>query len=251
MLRIVAALLAAILLCSPANSRAEENDPKAIVVKAIKAHGGEEFLSKHKAGQLKSKGTMTLEGLGDVEFTSESAYMFPNKFKESIEMTVQGQTISVVTIANGDKCTIKANGSEVEVNDQIKSSLRDAQHMLKVGRLVALVKEKGFELSAAGEIKVDDKPAIGVRVTAKDQQEITLYFDKATSLLAKVEHKSVDPNTGKKIAEERILMEYKKNEAGIPMVKRLRVLRDGTVYMVADVTENKLLEKIDDSEFKK
>jgi hypothetical protein len=60
------------------------------------------------------------------------------------------QTITLETRINGDKESIEANGTPVPINDAIKSSLKDVGHVMKVGRLVGLVKEKGYELSAAG-----------------------------------------------------------------------------------------------------
>src|SRR4249919_2942732 len=91
-------VLAAGFFIIPASLRAADDDPKAILSKAIKAHGGEEFLTKHMAGQSRHKGKITLAGVGEVEFTQETAYMLPDKLKESVELTVAGQKIKVVTL---------------------------------------------------------------------------------------------------------------------------------------------------------
>ena len=125
--------------------------------------------------------------------------MVPDKFKESMELSVAGQKISVVSMMNGDKITIEANGTEVPITDDIKKAMKEAKHLIKVSRMTSVLKEKGFELSAAGEIKIDDKPAVGIRITAKDQKDITLYFDKKTGLLAKAEHRQTDAQTGNEI----------------------------------------------------
>src|SRR5262249_40754040 len=140
-------LSAVVLLASVPGSRAADEDPKAIVAKAIKAHGGEDDLAKYKAAQATNKGKITLPGVGEVEFTQNLSYMLPDKIKDVMELSVGGQKINVVTVANGDKISIEVNGKAIEVPDQAKEALKDARHMMKVARLVPLVREKGYELS--------------------------------------------------------------------------------------------------------
>jgi hypothetical protein len=252
MSRVLTPLLsvAAMLAASPA-VRAADDEARAVIVRAIKAHGGEEQLAKYKASQSRGKGKITLPGVGEVEFTQEVSLMQPDKFKETTELTVGGQNIKVVTVVNGDKMSIEANGQAVEVNDQIKATLTDARHLLKVARMRPLVHEKGYDLALAGEVKVEGKSAVGVLVTAKGQKDVSLYFDKETGLLAKLEHRTVDAATGNEVNEERVVLEYKKSENGIPVAKRVAVRRDGKPYIELEVLESTLLEKLDDSEFKK
>lgn len=244
-----AALLSAIVLFSPA-VRADD-DAKAIVAKAVKAHGGEEALAKYQAGQAKNKGKISIPGVGDAEFTQQTAFMMPGKFRESMELSIGGQTITIETRANGEKISITANGNDVPMTDAIKATFKDVGHVMKVARLHALLKEKGFELSTAGESKVEDKPVLGVRVAMKDQKDVTLYFDKTTNLLTKIEFRTTDPMTGNEMTEERIVQEYQKSPEGLPAPKKLLIKRDGKDYLSAEVLEMKFLEKLDDAEFQK
>src|SRR4051794_25965905 len=108
MARLLFGLLAVALLNLPTALRAEDG-PKDILAKAIKAHGGEEYLTKHIASKNKNKGKITLPGVGEAEFTQETASMLPDKFRESMELTIGGNTIKVVTVMNGDKISIDAN----------------------------------------------------------------------------------------------------------------------------------------------
>jgi hypothetical protein len=241
-----------LLLGPTAGPRAADDDPKAIIAKAIKAHGGEEALTKYKATQSKTKGKMTIPGAGEVEFTQEAASMLPDKLKETLMLDVGGMKVNVVTLIDGDKVSIEAAGNEIPITDDIKKALKGAQHMMKVARLVSLVKDKDYELSALGEVKVEDKPAVGVLVKSKGHGDISLFFDKGTGLLAKVEHRTVDGSTGKEITEERIVVKYgDKTKEGIALPKEVLVKHDGQTFMKAEVLESKVLEKLDDSEFKK
>lgn len=244
------ALLSAVaLLAAATRGPAADDDAKAIVVKAIKAHGGEETLAKLKAGQAKNKGKIDLPGVGEVDFTQDVSYMLPDKLKESLELQIMGMRIPIQTLINGESISIEVNGQKIDPPEAAKTALKDAGHMMKVARLTALVRDKGYELSLIGEAKVEGKDAVGVRVSYKDAKDISLYFSKETGLLAKLEHRTND-STGKEIVEERVIAEYQKID-GLPMPKKVIVKHDGKTFLTAEVEEVKLLEKLDDSEFKK
>lgn len=228
------------------------DDAKEILTKAIKAHGGEDTLAKMKAGQTQNKGKMKLPGVGEVEFTQEASYMLPDKLKEVLTMEIANQKINVTTILNGDKVSIDANGMEVPITDEIKSALKDAREMMKAARLVPLLKEAEYKLSVIGESKVEGKAAIGILVEAKGKKDMSFYFNKETGLLAKLEYRSVSPGTQKEVTEERVILEYQQKDKNMPPIpKKIVVKHDGEQFMEAEVVEFKLLESIDDSEFKK
>jgi hypothetical protein len=244
-----AVLSAAALLGLASRGPAADDDAKAIVAKALKAHGGGETLAKLKAAQSKNKGKINLPGVGEVEFTQEISYMLPDKLKDSIELQIMGMRIPVLTLVNGESITIEANGQKIDPPEEAKTALKQAGHMIKVARLYPLVNEKGYELSLIGEAKVEGKDTIGVRVSKKDENDISLYFSKETWLLTKLEHRTND-STGKEVVEERIITEYQKID-GLPAPKKVVVKHDGKTFLTAEVEEVKLLEKLDDSEFKK
>src|SRR5688500_6290336 len=107
MIRATTPFLAVALLAFAPGLRAAAHDPKDIIAKAITAHGGAEFLDKHLAARAQNKGKITVPGLGEAEFTQEIAYMLPDKFRDNLELNIAGQKLSVVTVANGKKITIK------------------------------------------------------------------------------------------------------------------------------------------------
>ncbi|QJX00572.1 hypothetical protein [Frigoriglobus tundricola] len=244
----------ALLVCAlavsllPAARAADE--PKDLLAKAIKAHGGEEHLTKTRAAQIKTKGKIDLPGVGEVDFTQESSHMFPDKFRDTLEFKVMGQDVSVFTLINGDKVTLEVNGKAIDAADKLKEAVKGTGQVFEVSRLVPL-KDKKYELSTIGEDKVEGKPAVGVRVSTKGQKDVNVYFYKETGLIAKIEHRTTDQATGKEINEERILVEYAKNKDGIQTPKKVVIKHDGKQFIEAEVLELNLLEKLDDSEFKK
>lgn len=223
-----------------------DSGPQDIIDNAMKAHGGVERLTKFQAVQIKSKGT--LEILGGISFTQESMIQMPNKLKDEMQMEVMGNTITVKTVYDGKKVSVTANGQAVPVNDQIETEIKEAVALMGVMRLVAL-KGQGYELSPLGEVKVNDKPAVGIKVTRKGHRDVDVYFDKKTNLVAKIERRGVDPMNGQEFTEERIIQEYQDKD-GLKVAKKVLVNRDGKKYLEAEVLETKSLEKIDDSEFK-
>jgi len=254
MRRMFLSVLSVVVLLGFVSQTRAADDAMAILTKAIKAHGGEEKMSKLKAVKSKSKGTMTLPGAGDFPFTQEITAMQPNKLRDTLELKVGDKTITRTLWFNGDKLSIEQDGKEITLDDDmtkaIKERLLDASYMGKVSRLLPLVKEKGFEMSLVGEEKVEGKPAIGVLVKSKGHKDITLYFDKETSLLAKVQFRTVKEGTEKEVTEDRIVASYEK-EDGLPFPKKIVVKHDGEKYVEAEVVERKILEKVDDSEFTK
>ncbi len=251
MSRLLTLSLSAVVLfvLAPA-ARAADDNPKDILAKAIKAHGGEEYLTKNKAAQLKTKGKLNIPGVGEVEFTQETSYMIPDKFKDTMEFKVMGQNVSVFTLINGDKVTLEVNGKAVDAGDKVKEAMKEIGQVMEVGRLVPL-KDKKYELSIIGEDKVEGKKVIGIRVSTKGKKDVNVYFNKETGLIAKVEHRTPDPATGKEINEERIITEYGKGKNGVPQPKQIVIKHDGKQFLEAEVLEITMLEKIDDGEFKK
>jgi hypothetical protein len=237
--------LAASAILISAGPALAQDDVRVVVEKAIKAHGGAEKLTKFKAGRMKVKGKIELGG--GIEITQDVAYMLPDKVREEVNLEVDGNQIKQVVTINGAKVAIEVNGKKIPVPDKVKDAIKDVGYLLSVSRLVPL-RAKTFELSPLGEAKVDGKAAIGIRVSKKGQKDMNVYFYKKTGLIAKLEHRTVDPLSGQETTEERIVSEYKDAD-GIPLPRRVTLRRDGKLFLTAEVLEGQFLESIDDGEF--
>jgi hypothetical protein len=240
-------LAVSLLLVGRSPARAQD-DVQAIIAKAIKAHGGEEKIDKHKAAQIKMKGIVHI--MGGINYTEDAAFHLPNKIKSVQRLEINGQQVTITIGYNGKEAWMNLNGMNIDqMIDKITELLKEQAYMSEVSRLTPL-KDKKFELSALGEGKVEGKPALGVRVSSKGHKDVNLYFDKATGLLTKIEHRTIDPASGKELNEERVITEYKDVD-GEKEVKKAVVYRDGEKYVDAEVVEIKHLDSIDDSEFNK
>jgi hypothetical protein len=241
-------LLAAGLLAAVNGQDQTPNDARAVIQKAIQAHGGAEVLNKFKAARSKTRGKMEL--LDGVPFTQEMVYQLPNQFRETTELDAFGQKVGVTTVFDGEKAWLVLNANVQEVDDKLLTELKEAAHLLRAGRLTYLLEDPAIQLSLVGELKVNDRPAVGIKVERKGNRELALYFDKESGLLTKTARKALEANSGQEIAEERIITEYQK-VAGMQSPRKLLINRDGKKFMEAEVTEIQFMEKATPESFAK
>ena len=248
MRRFVSILVASCFLLGLALSgrAGDDKEAAAIIDKAVKAHLGKE---KKSSGAYRGKNKGTLFILGqELEFTQEIALQLPGKFKETMDLTIMDKKITVKTVFDGKQGWIRAGDKDVPVTKEILEEFKSAADMIAIAQGV-FVKDKSIKLSLLGEVQVNGKPALGVKVSKKGK-EINFYFDKKTGLTAKVERRTRDFMSGQEVTEERIITEYQK-VSGRPAPKKVVVQRDGKKFLEAEVVETQFPEKVEDSEFAK
>jgi hypothetical protein len=247
---ILTACAAALVLAVAAPARADEQaDVKAILDKAIKAHGGEEALAKKKVEVVKSKGKYY--GMGDgIDFTSEMIVQAPDRFRSEVDVEAGGMQIKIVQVVNGNKGWMKFAD---QVQDMNKEQLEEAKaqfYLRKVGTLVPL-RDKAFKVSPLGEVKVDGKPAAGLRIESMGERDVSLFFDKETGLLIKSEMRGKDPMAGDKEFNGEIFYgDYKKVD-GVQTPFKVTLKRDGEKFVESEVTDVKREDKVDETTFNK
>ena len=223
-------------LCTSTAWPGDDQQARAIIDKSIKALCGEAALTKHAATTFKEKGTY--HGMGTpLPYTGSYAMQFPDRFRMEI-------TDFFTIVVNGDKGWIKAGG---ETKEMTKEELASQHNDLRAGWISFLLplKDKAFTLTAIGETKVDDRPAVGVKVTRPGYPEVKLYFDKATNLLAKSEYKTKLPEQNYKDADAEGYFSNYKDFDGVKVATKMVMKRDGKMYVEAEVTEYKAAGKLD------
>ena len=225
----------------------EQGDVQKILDQAIKAHGGEEKLSKLQAATIKEKGTFF--GLGKpVPYTGESAVDGKDKIRTIIEGTVKGETFKVVLVVNGKKGWIQIGGKTKALD---KAELLEERTQMYADWVASLapLRKKGFKLSPVGEVQVGGKPAVGIRVERDGRPAVSLFFDKKNHRLVKSEFAIPDAKAGgKEVLEEIIFKDYKDFQ-GVPHPTRILIDRDGKRYVDSEVTDLHLQEHLDESLF--
>ncbi len=250
-----AAAAAGLVLVLAAPARADDQaEMKALIDKAIKAHGGEANLAKYKATTWKGKGKV--HTMGGIEFTGDW-FETDGKLRFNLELDFMGMAIKVTQVVANDKGweKVSVGGMDVMNDEMSKEEIEETQEELYANRIMSLqafaAKDKGLELATLGEVKVNDKPCLGVRVSSKGHRDVSLFIDKETHLVVKAEHRVKDfDEGGQEYNQEYYQSEYKEFD-GIKEPTKTVVHRDGKLFLEIETTEFKHLEKLDDSLFQK
>ena len=241
MKRLLGALLAITLAAGPAiTARADDKDPKAILDKAIKALGGEEKLKKAEAISWKTKGTITFGG-NENEIKIHATAKGLDHYRRESEGEFNGEPRKFVVVLSGDKGWRKFGEEPMEMDDDALANQKRSTYLEVLPMTLVPLKGKDFKLEAAGEEKVDDKPAVGIKVTGPDQKDFTLYFDKESGLPVKLVAKVVGFQ-GDEYTQETTYKDYKDFD-GIKKATKVDSKRDGEDFIKSEITEFKVLDK--------
>jgi outer membrane lipoprotein-sorting protein len=221
---------------------ADATDTNAILNKAIKALGGEEKLSKIKAASWKTKGTITFGG-NDNEVATESTLQRPDHCRREFEGDFGGNKLKGVFILAGDKGWRKFGDNLTELDKNGVANEKQTVYLTVIPIIVLPLKSKDFKIAAAPEENVDGKPAVGIKATAPDGKDFTIYFDKDTGLPARIVAK-VAGFMGDEYTQETTFGDYREM-AGIKKATKIQVKRDGEKFQDFQVTEFKILDKVD------
>ena len=223
---LAASLLAASLLTASV-SRAQAADEgedaaqaRAIIDKAVKAHGGADKLSQFKAVSAKWFGKHKIENeyYGDaVRFVTYEMPTDGMPVKIRIDFDVEnpkGSNFAFSRVVNGKKGWQGSGQRTRDLKDAEVTQIVDefyAHWLASVVPLkdIVLQKENGFEFSVFGNVAVDGKDAVGVWVTCKGRPDVILSFDKETGLVIKSGRRAKDPVTNEEYSAESIYRDHK------------------------------------------
>jgi hypothetical protein len=221
-------------------TRADEVDTKAVLDKGIKALGGEEKLGKAGSYTVKAKGTITFGG-NDNEIKTQATVEGLDHYRAEFEGQFNGDTIKGVTIVNGNKGWRKVGDNKDELDaDAIANEKRTIYLAVLPATLVPL-KGKDYKLEPAGEEKVDDKPAVAIKVTGPDGKDFKLYFDKESGLPVKLVAKVIGFQ-GDEFTQETTYSSYKDFD-GAKKATKISAKRDGEKFIEQEVIDFKLIDK--------
>jgi outer membrane lipoprotein-sorting protein len=238
----------ALALSSPF-APAQDDENRALVQKAMKAHGGKELIKKYRSAEIKMTGSIKIMGV-EAKFKGDVAFQFPDKMRNSIAVEINNMNIDVVQVFDGKTFYVNAAGKTIELKEEkFIDEMKESIYVEKVSSLVDL-DDKEYKLSALGEAKVSGKDAVGIRVSREGKRDVNLYFDKNTSLLVKYEFRGRDPIGMMEVTQEKILSEYKE-VMGIQSAMKLAVHFDGNPAMELEVTSIRYAESLDESLFAK
>jgi hypothetical protein len=228
---------------------AQDTDLKAVLRKSIAAHGGEKNLAKFKGVTSKFKGTMEIMGI-KADVTGETSMQKPDKVKNVMTLNLNGKSIDIVTVFNGEKLWVAVMGQTKEIDDEkVLKAAREEMQAESAGSLADFLKAP-YQLSAIGDVKVKGKDAIGIRVSKKDQKDISMFFDKKTYLVVKTEMRTLDAMTGQEVTQEKFILGYQEKN-GMKIAKHVEIVKDGKLFMDLEITDVQVFDKHNDAIFAK
>jgi hypothetical protein len=225
-----------------------EDKAEAIVEKAIQAQGGEANVAKLRTMRIKVEGTAALApGQPDLPFTIEDTWQMPTRYKTTSTFQVMGRKLIQTQVIDGDRGWIQIDGRTQDLPKEAITEMSEQKYAEDLDRL-AFLKGRGIQLSALGEIKVDGRPAVGIVVKSAGHREVKLYFDKASGLLVKREHRVLDPSSGGEVGQEVIFDDYQAQD-GLKHYKKITAYRDGKKVLEAKVTQIEFFKNLDEKVF--
>ena len=161
MFRTCTLLLAGLALAArPLSVPAQEDETRAVVIDAMKAHGGKEALRKYLGSQAKYKGTVEAMGV-TVKVEGEVFQNYPDRMKNIIKVEVNNMNFEIQQGYDGKVLWISTMGATKEIDDkELLAEMKESIHSERVTALVDL-DSKEFKLSALGEMKIQGKDAVG------------------------------------------------------------------------------------------
>jgi hypothetical protein len=240
----LAPALVAGLFAAPANAA---DDAKAIIQKAIDAHGGADKLNKVEAARIKSKGTISIQGM-DIELTSEAVYRMPDKIRTDLDLNVMDQKLHITQVIAGDKVTIVSPQGKMQLEGPQLEEGKMGVYMLSVFRLTPLLDDKSFTLKALGDRTANGQELVGVQVSSKGRKDVKLFFDKKTGMLARVERTGLEPGGTNEVPREEMFSNYKDFD-GIKRHTKTLVNVNGAKLLDTEISEYKTLDKVDEKTF--
>jgi hypothetical protein len=237
------ALVFAGLLIPPTLLRADDRaDALAIVDDAIKAHGGADVLAKAQGFTRKGTGSLLPFGPPGLPFTDELTVSLPDRSRHAVEIDKKSR---IVLVLNGDKGWRSEGGPADELGGVRLKEVADEVYVLWLTTLTPLKKDD-VTLKPLPPTKVDDKPAVGVSVSAKGRPDVKVYFNKDSHLLVKIEREALQG--GQKVDKEYLYGDYKDVD-GVKLPGKLTENVNGK--KLTDITASYKLHKPDDATFGK
>jgi hypothetical protein len=206
---LAASFLAASVSRARAGGEREDAEARAIIDRAIKAHGGADKLSQFKAVSAKWVGKRKVENMFYWDAVYVVTYEMPDKIRLDAEVeNPKGGKFAFSRVVNGKKGWLGwANGTR-DLKEAEVAQILDELYAHSLASVVPF-KDKGFEFSLVGSVAVDGKDAVGVRVSCKGRPDVNLFFDKKTGLAVKSERRAKDPGTNEEYAAESIYRDHK------------------------------------------
>ena len=177
-----------------------------IVDRAIRATGTTaDRLEQLQVSTQKMRGVMVAP-VGELPTRKGLLYQGDNQFRAAFEISVNDRMTGTSLGISGEKgWRIYPTGISDALGESEINDIRDELYCRWLSTLAPL-KSNDVTLETLPSIKVNQQPAVGVKVTRKGKPTVSLYFDKKTMLLVKSVFTGRE--SGVKVTKETIFSDF-------------------------------------------
>jgi hypothetical protein len=215
---------------------------------AVRAHGGKEKLSQLDTLLTGTKATIRL-GSDSATVESETWLSYPSRMKRVSRYKLRGEDHTEVIVLNGDRGWVIRDKEKRECNKREIEYLRFGLYTQHILTLHPLLEDPRFTLTPLGKRTINGRWCVGIKVSAKGQKDVRLYFDITTGLLAKVECPGLTAEMKEVLCENFVVRFRTISGARFPLERR--TVEGGGRRMDVLYVKVRFLKKIDEAVFAK
>jgi hypothetical protein len=148
---------------------------------------------------------------------------------------------------------IWAKSDEIDKTEEAprdNAFIRDTFRAIRLAQNVSALRSTDNKISYLGASKIEDRPVMGLRITAKDRPDIELFLDKTTSLPVCVQLRVTEPMETNAILYSFSFADYK-DFGGLKHFTHMTFKRDDKVLMEVECGDVQYREKLDPTLFAK
>jgi hypothetical protein len=220
---------------------------RALLDRAIQAHGGETALAKAHRVIRKVGGDLVAAG-STVPFASELNADYPERFRLHFVAVHGPQEVRMLLVLDGTKGWQSSGGAATALSAQRVRELRDEAYVAWLGTLLPIRKEAGFGLALAPGAQVNGREAVGIKVTRKDRPDVTLHFDRETHLLVRLQRRA--RTAGAEVEREEVYSAHKDFD-GVKLPTRIVPRAGGKKQLEITTANYRFPRVLDDSLFQR
>jgi hypothetical protein len=238
----------ALALLVISNRTIHADDAKDILHQAIKAQGGPTNAAKLQNTFLKGKSSITDGGNG-LSLAFEVSIQGLDKAKMELEIN---SMFHLTVGLNGNKSwRYDPNQNKTEEGKKEETALvRQFMMTIRAAASPTSIGGKDLQLAHGGEGKVNAAEVVILRMSQKDQPDISLFYDKKTGLPVKAETRLKEPNGGMEANFEFFFSDFKEID-GINHFTKFKFVREGKDIAEVELTDFKVDQKFEATTFEK
>jgi len=207
-----------------------------VIDQAIQTAGGAEKLSRLTGQTWRAK--MKIHENGQVRTVdARYAVQWPDKLRSDV-------VGSYTMVRNGDEGWLTQGKTLQDLTTDQLLFLKEDMHVNWL-RTLAPLRAKGIRYQNVPPIEVDGRATVGVRVSSTGHRDVVFLFDQETHDVVKTETKSRGLGEEGELANIESFYSKFEKVAGTRVPTRVRIVRDGELFMEIEISDIQRAEKLD------